>query len=270
MSANSDSVSERLRRWTRNPLGSARRGSNPLAVVSRPFRAWLGFPHVPHAQTCCRWLAKKRGGEGVGSTMCPVLFKVSSQTKMPPRPAHGDAILFGDEGGGGRYSAQGGDRHMGQTQFCSTAQGVPELSTRLEHIQKMGGRSIGRSALWAPCSAHVYARWVLGVPQFLPPALLVLLSFLVWIEASNNASLAQLAEHALRKRMVVGSIPTGGSFAKPPIADNAWELCGRTTDPLQFSLRFFSLPRNPSSPASSRAEDRFSKHIGQVSLKLRF
>ena len=27
-----DSVSERLRRWTRNPLGSARRGSNPLAV----------------------------------------------------------------------------------------------------------------------------------------------------------------------------------------------------------------------------------------------
>ena len=30
-----DSVSERLRRWTRNPLGSARRGSNPLAVVLR-------------------------------------------------------------------------------------------------------------------------------------------------------------------------------------------------------------------------------------------
>ena len=28
-----DSVSEWLRRWTRNPLGSARRGSNPLGVV---------------------------------------------------------------------------------------------------------------------------------------------------------------------------------------------------------------------------------------------
>ena len=28
-----DSVSERPRRWTRNPLGSARRGSNPLAVA---------------------------------------------------------------------------------------------------------------------------------------------------------------------------------------------------------------------------------------------
>ena len=27
-----DTVSEWLRRWTRNPLGSARRGSNPLGV----------------------------------------------------------------------------------------------------------------------------------------------------------------------------------------------------------------------------------------------
>ena len=31
--ANNDTVSERLRRWTRNPLGSARRGSNPLGVA---------------------------------------------------------------------------------------------------------------------------------------------------------------------------------------------------------------------------------------------
>ena len=30
-----DTVSEWLRRWTRNPLGSARRGSNPLGVVLR-------------------------------------------------------------------------------------------------------------------------------------------------------------------------------------------------------------------------------------------
>jgi hypothetical protein len=28
-----DTVSEWLRRWTRNPLGFARRGSNPLGVV---------------------------------------------------------------------------------------------------------------------------------------------------------------------------------------------------------------------------------------------
>ena len=31
--ASNDTVSERLRRWTRNPLGSARRGSNPLGVA---------------------------------------------------------------------------------------------------------------------------------------------------------------------------------------------------------------------------------------------
>ena len=31
-----DTVPERLRGWTRNPLGSARRGSNPLAVVLGP------------------------------------------------------------------------------------------------------------------------------------------------------------------------------------------------------------------------------------------
>ena len=30
-------MSEWLRRWTRNPLGSARRGSNPLGVVFRFF-----------------------------------------------------------------------------------------------------------------------------------------------------------------------------------------------------------------------------------------
>merc|ERR1712218_97603 len=35
---NQDSVSERLRRWTRNPLGSARRGSNPLAVDKSQLR----------------------------------------------------------------------------------------------------------------------------------------------------------------------------------------------------------------------------------------
>ena len=44
------SVSERLRRWTRNPLGSARRGSNPLAVVfhflSSSFPCAQVFPSV--------------------------------------------------------------------------------------------------------------------------------------------------------------------------------------------------------------------------------
>jgi hypothetical protein len=39
--ASHDTVSERLRRWTRNPLGSARRGSNPIGVA---FCLVLGTP----------------------------------------------------------------------------------------------------------------------------------------------------------------------------------------------------------------------------------
>ena len=42
-----DTVSERLRRWTRNPLGSARRGSNPLGVDACA-KSLAGFP------SCCR------------------------------------------------------------------------------------------------------------------------------------------------------------------------------------------------------------------------
>ena len=47
-----DTVSERLRRWTRNPLGSARRDSNPLGVDCRGGEKWhannplLGVQHV--------------------------------------------------------------------------------------------------------------------------------------------------------------------------------------------------------------------------------
>ena len=40
-----DTASERLRRWTRNPLGSARRGSNPLGV---------DFFDASHAQDAIR------------------------------------------------------------------------------------------------------------------------------------------------------------------------------------------------------------------------
>ena len=42
-----DSVSERVRRWTRNPLGSARRGSNPLAVVFRLASLDFSFVSMP-------------------------------------------------------------------------------------------------------------------------------------------------------------------------------------------------------------------------------
>ena len=37
-----DTVSERLRRWTQNPLGSARRGSNPLGVDCKRIGKLLG------------------------------------------------------------------------------------------------------------------------------------------------------------------------------------------------------------------------------------
>ena len=61
-----DSVSERLRRWTRNPLGSARRGSNPLAVD-----LWHGrvAPHMngtpdPGARASRSCHARHRRGAG--------------------------------------------------------------------------------------------------------------------------------------------------------------------------------------------------------------
>ena len=54
---------------------------------------------------------------------------------------------------------------------------------------------------------------------------------------SPDASLAQLVEHALRKRTVVGSIPTGGCFAqganigKRKICRAVWSFSKRTISP---------------------------------------
>ena len=45
---NHDSVPEWLRRWTRNPLGSARRGSNPLDVVLSALR-WICVTRIRKA-----------------------------------------------------------------------------------------------------------------------------------------------------------------------------------------------------------------------------
>ena len=42
-----DTVSEWLRRWTRNPLGSARRGSNPLGV------GFFGVDDMKHKTSQC-------------------------------------------------------------------------------------------------------------------------------------------------------------------------------------------------------------------------
>ena len=46
----------------------------------------------------------------------------------------------------------------------------------------------------------------------------------------SSASLAQLAEHALRKRMVVGSIPTGGFIAALTPALHVSHVSGHTAD----------------------------------------
>ena len=48
-----DTVSERLRRWTRNPLGSARRGSHPLGVAPFwPSLLWWQDHLVNHQSGC--------------------------------------------------------------------------------------------------------------------------------------------------------------------------------------------------------------------------
>ena len=52
-----DSVSEWLRRWTRNPLGSAREGSNPFAVafclITVNFCQICVRMHTPNSSLCC-------------------------------------------------------------------------------------------------------------------------------------------------------------------------------------------------------------------------
>ena len=47
----------------------------------------------------------------------------------------------------------------------------------------------------------------------------------------SEASLAQLAEHALRKRMVVGSIPTGG-FMMSAATEAGRRCCGIAVEDL--------------------------------------
>ena len=67
-----DSVSERLRRWTRNPLGSARRGSNPLAVAFPPIPQYSSslWPS-PQARPPTRGHAIEASLERLTKTVCP-------------------------------------------------------------------------------------------------------------------------------------------------------------------------------------------------------
>ena len=80
-------VSERLMRWTRNPLGSARGGSNPLGVVIRKLRKPLRDACFP------------RFNASAWSTMLPHSHVVRScgnccaktHVDFAPRVAHGCA-----------------------------------------------------------------------------------------------------------------------------------------------------------------------------------
>ena len=69
-----DTVSERLRRWTRNPLGSARRGSNPLGVALRQMlssdmqadvtlQQCIGAARFRYTSECKTVRARARGDE---------------------------------------------------------------------------------------------------------------------------------------------------------------------------------------------------------------
>ena len=51
----------------------------------------------------------------------------------------------------------------------------------------------------------------------------------------SMASLAQLAEHALHKRMVMGSIPIGGSLLQVDLPPQGWRL-RRTQFCVAFSV----------------------------------
>ena len=56
-----------------------------------------------------------------------------------------------------------------------------------------------------------------------------ILKSIIWPDPIS-ASLAQLVEHALRKRMIVGSIPTGGSIAALTPAFHVSQVSRHTAD----------------------------------------
>ena len=86
-----DSVSERLRRWTRNPLGSARRGSNPLAVEILALKRLLQ-PCQRMGESQCKQSMSSRDRSGLSRTKAglrgiangPLLL---SQLPQPPQTA---------------------------------------------------------------------------------------------------------------------------------------------------------------------------------------
>ena len=84
---NHDSASERLRRWTRNPLGSACRGSNPLAVVLSALR-WICATRIRKALVLAR---KARITLGTESGVSRTLSESHDTRSSRQRSNHGGA-----------------------------------------------------------------------------------------------------------------------------------------------------------------------------------
>ena len=86
----------------------------------------------------------------------------------------------------------------------------------------------------------------------------VALTLLCWmgsgggVLACGTASIAQLAEHALRKRTVVGSIPTGGFFAESRATTTSGQATENRMGPgiTEGLQSFFCLPLLGSAPRS--------------------
>ena len=77
-----DTVSERLRRWTRNPLGSARRGSNPLGV-DRCLHTCLVERHAQHTRDQRARRNRRRGAIRTGlMRLGPAGTHIHTQTPL--------------------------------------------------------------------------------------------------------------------------------------------------------------------------------------------
>ena len=112
-------MSERLRRWTRNPLGSARRGSNPLGVAPYELFVPTIYPGdtaaIVHASnpspgtakgTWCSGItpAQHAGGPGFNPQRVHVLAAVTSKTCTGLKPR------MWQQGGSAWQDASAGNR----------------------------------------------------------------------------------------------------------------------------------------------------------------
>ena len=94
-----DTLSEWLRRWTRNPLGSARKGSNPLGVAlpqapqtSTPPPRSCNSPAPPLASQACGHLGR-RGSMHLLNQACKPAAAAAMCEYNYPNQAHRSAVV---------------------------------------------------------------------------------------------------------------------------------------------------------------------------------